>query len=124
MPGTQDDDDDNSDDNDNDGAGNPSRCRGDDRFAKPMVEETTAIELFALLRQLNVQSGAGNLVEVSLHAGDWTRPWDGPMYGGAGRLGTRTAWTKCWIETAGGHGEEDTARCSGYAHDIVGNRKE
>lgn len=52
-------------------------CSGEDRFQKPLLDENSAEELFRLVKQANE---GGMLENVTLRVGDWTRPWDGPLY--------------------------------------------
>lgn len=84
-------------------------CIGDDRFAKPLVNENTVAEVFTLMRRLNVESGRGKLREVNLRSGEWPRSWDGPLHDPSWLEG-RKAWAKCWIETVD---DEERVFCDG-----------
>ncbi|CAO2649788.1 Nn.00g010800.m01.CDS01 [Neocucurbitaria sp. VM-36] len=52
-------------------------CKGEERFQKPWLEETIALELFEYMRENKVGDG---LEQVTFWVGDWMRPWDGPLY--------------------------------------------
>ena len=71
-------------------------CLGDAQFMKPLVNESNASQLFDFLQQLNVEEGAGKLRELNLFAGDWSRPWDGPIYMPSWIEG-RQAWASCSV---------------------------
>lgn len=54
-----------------------SHCTGEDRFQKPLLSEHSAEEIFRFLKQVN---NGGQLRNVTFRLGDWTPPWDGPLY--------------------------------------------
>lgn len=84
-------------------------CQGDDRFLKPFVNETTAAELFAYMKKMNVESGGGKLSKLTLYSGDWAPAWEGPLYISDWIEG-RKAWATCSEEL----GEEGTTiTCEG-----------
>jgi hypothetical protein len=51
-------------------------CHGDQRYASPFLNATTAQEMFAYLRSHKVGT---KLEEIGFKAGDWTGPYDGPL---------------------------------------------
>ncbi|KAH6633708.1 hypothetical protein C7974DRAFT_393323 [Boeremia exigua] len=52
-------------------------CTGEDQFQKPLLSENSAEEMHSFLKQKNV---GGRLQNVTFRVGDWTPPWDGPVY--------------------------------------------
>ena len=52
-------------------------CRGEDQFQEPLLNENSAEDLFYFIQQANV---GGALQNVTFRIGDWTPPWDGPLY--------------------------------------------
>ncbi|KAH0436333.1 hypothetical protein CcaCcLH18_04353 [Colletotrichum camelliae] len=64
-----------------------------DNMARPLLTETTGMELFELLRKQKVGE---ELVELKLFAGDWERSHDGPLYTPPW-LEHRRAWVHCQI---------------------------
>jgi hypothetical protein len=84
-------------------------CIGDDQFLKPLVNETTATELFAHMKKMNVESGGGKLSKLTLYSGDWAPAWEGPLYI-SDWIDGRKAWAMCAEEV----GEEGpTINCTG-----------
>ncbi|KAF1995949.1 hypothetical protein P154DRAFT_409780, partial [Amniculicola lignicola CBS 123094] len=52
-------------------------CDGKDQFQKPWVDERSASEMFAYMREKKVGE---ELQNVTFWVGDWQRSWDGPLY--------------------------------------------
>jgi len=52
-------------------------CTGEDQFQKPFVDKEGAEELFGYMKEKN---DGGELTNVTFWVGDWSRPWDGPLY--------------------------------------------
>jgi hypothetical protein len=51
-------------------------CQGEQRYASPLLNATTAQEMFAYLRSNKV---GAELKEMTFKAGDWVEPYDGPL---------------------------------------------
>ncbi|KAK1845708.1 hypothetical protein CCHR01_11667 [Colletotrichum chrysophilum] len=64
-----------------------------DNMARPLLNKTTGMELFELLRKQKVGE---ELVQLKLFAGDWERSHDGPLYTAAW-LEHRKAWVTCQV---------------------------
>ena len=52
-------------------------CTGEEQYALPYINETTALEVFEFIRH---HKTGNTLQNVTFWAGDWTRQWDGPLY--------------------------------------------
>jgi len=68
---------------------------GENELAHPLLSEEAAVELFRALQE--ARNGMKPLERVLFRTGDWTRPWDGPIY------------LPVWLE-----GKQAWAECSGY----------
>lgn len=53
------------------------QCDGEDQYQKPIISKAGAEKMFGHMR--GVKSGV-ELRNVTFYVGDWTRPWDGPLY--------------------------------------------
>lgn len=51
-------------------------CQGDQRYAAPLLNATTAQDMFKYLRSSKL---GAELKEVTFKAGDWTGPYEGPL---------------------------------------------
>ncbi|KAH8176408.1 hypothetical protein LIA77_04826 [Sarocladium implicatum] len=74
-------------------------CSGEDQFMKPLIDESSASHLFDFIYRANVEGGGGKFEKLQLFAGDWSRPWDGPLYF-PGWLEGRRAWASCSIRSS------------------------
>ena len=54
-----------------------TECAGEDQYRLPFINETTTLEVFKYMRANKVGNELSN---VTFWGGDWTRPWDGPLY--------------------------------------------
>jgi hypothetical protein len=54
-----------------------ANCNGEDQFAKLLLNEVEAEDLFRFIRKANI---GGQLQNVTFRLGDWTPRWDGPLY--------------------------------------------
>ena len=83
--------------------GEVSNCT--EHHAQPRLNQTSAVEMARFLRQ---QQPGQRLRSVSFRAGDWTRPWDGPLRGGDSWLEGRRDSVDCRMDqpTAVGEGGE------------------
>jgi hypothetical protein len=52
-------------------------CDDQDQFLLPFVNATTALNVFEYLREHKIGE---ELREMTMFAGDWSGPWDGPLY--------------------------------------------
>ncbi|KAJ4345361.1 uncharacterized protein N0V89_011491 [Didymosphaeria variabile] len=52
-------------------------CTGGDQFQKPLLNENEAENLFQLIEEANIGC---QLQDVTFRLGDWTPPYDGPLY--------------------------------------------
>ena len=52
-------------------------CKGEDQYQKPIVNGTSALEVFKYLQDKKVGDSLSN---VTFWVGDWSRPWDGALY--------------------------------------------
>ena len=60
--------------------GNSSEdCIGDNQYRQPLLNESSAMEVFRYIRS---RKKGNELTSVTFCVGDWTRPWDGPLYFG------------------------------------------
>ncbi|KAH9225951.1 hypothetical protein K456DRAFT_1766598 [Colletotrichum gloeosporioides 23] len=84
-----------------------------DNMARPLLNKTTGMEIFELLRRQKVGE---ELIELKLFAGDWERSHDGPLYT-APWLEHRKAWVTCQVLENSNKG---TLRRKGYS---CGQRK-
>jgi hypothetical protein len=66
-------------------------CDLEDQFAKPLLYETDARQMFEHLTQQKVGE---KLRVVKFYIGDWTRRWDGPVYS-PGWIEHRSGWFEC-----------------------------
>ncbi|KAL6250401.1 hypothetical protein RBB50_002703 [Rhinocladiella similis] len=65
------------DSSDDDNDGDDTSCKGAAQFQTPYVNEATALDVFSFLR---ANKAGRPLTNLTLWAGDWSRPWDGPLY--------------------------------------------
>ncbi|KAH7402811.1 hypothetical protein BKA66DRAFT_449564 [Pyrenochaeta sp. MPI-SDFR-AT-0127] len=79
-----------------------NNCKGEDQFHRPFLNESSALELYKLIGSQKAQA----LDEVTFWVGDWSRPWDGPIYIPPWIEGRRAKFT-CKKEGMG----EDEVRC-------------
>jgi hypothetical protein len=52
-------------------------CEGEDQFQQPFVDVEGANKMFGHMKEHNP---SGELANVTFWVGDWSRPWDGPLY--------------------------------------------
>ncbi|KAK5042864.1 hypothetical protein LTR84_012437 [Exophiala bonariae] len=52
-------------------------CKGRDQYLLPYINETSTLEVFKFLRAKKIGE---ELTNVTFWGGDWSRPWDGPVY--------------------------------------------
>lgn len=56
------------------------RCKAGQEYRLPMLNLTSASNIFSFLREKKRELGHVELERVTFRAGDWYRPWDGPIY--------------------------------------------
>ncbi|SPO07024.1 uncharacterized protein DNG_09718 [Cephalotrichum gorgonifer] len=81
-------------------------CEGPDEFAQPLLDAEAAEELFGFVAGKKVGEG---LEEMHFRAGDWLRPWDGPLYF-QDWLDGRKSWATCRRARDLGKGSSDSGR--------------
>jgi hypothetical protein len=52
-------------------------CRGADQYQRPFVSKEGAEEVFAYLRR---EKQGVDFTNMTFYVGDWSRPWNGPLY--------------------------------------------
>ncbi|OAL57493.1 hypothetical protein IQ07DRAFT_582649 [Pyrenochaeta sp. DS3sAY3a] len=52
-------------------------CKGEDQFQKPYLDGNSALKLFKHMKE---HKKGAELGEVTFWLGDWSPPWDGPLY--------------------------------------------
>lgn len=85
-------------------------CNGPDQLAAPRLDETSGEALFHLLRRAKTGE---ELTSVTFRAGDFSRPWDGPIYFPEWLEG-RKVWVECSVlREDGSRKGEGEAVCRG-----------
>jgi len=101
----------------------PDECEITGPFESPVLTTDDATKLFQYLR---AKKTGEPLAEMELFAGDWSRPWDGPLYL-SDWLEARKAWAKCRVrkDHSGVHceGEDTNLNWRGRGHYIPKARK-
>ncbi|GKT40255.1 uncharacterized protein ColSpa_00436 [Colletotrichum spaethianum] len=67
-------------------------CNGIDSMAQPLLDHANAAKLFNFLREKKV---GDEMTKAVFYAGDWERPWDGPMLVSDSWLEGRRAFMAC-----------------------------
>jgi hypothetical protein len=52
-------------------------CEGEDQYQRPFVGKEGAEEVFAYMRK---EKKGVEFTNLTIHVGDWSRPWSGPIY--------------------------------------------